>query len=428
MNHVHHALSDMFSRNLFTVVVATTLFALFKLFKSFQSYKSLRHIPGPKAAALTNLVRRSWAKSGRIHETHLRVHQEYGSVVRVGPNAVLVSQPRAIDSIFGFTSRAKKSEFYNALMPRMKGGPIPDVFATLDEDVHRQMRRPVANLYSIGNLVSFEPLITSTLRHLFMRLDERFTDREDTAFDMYDWLQFFTFDVIGEVTFSRRLGFLDAGGDIEGVIEANWNYFKAAAPNTQMPWLDYLWKDNPLLLGGSKKNLVAEFSFARIHERMSLTPDQRESINQRDFLSCFIREKEKDSALPASAVPTWTNSNIQAGVDTTSILESALFYHLLKNPATLATLRAEIDAAAKAGRISDFVSWKESQTLPYLEACIHEASRLHPPICFPIERVVGKQGLRIDGFAIPPGTRVSMVCVYDKFYRDAGTTLTKSWG
>jgi len=67
-----------------------------------------------------------------------------------------------------------------------------------------------------------------------------------------------------------------------------------------MPWLDYLWKDNPLLPSQSKKNLVADFSFARIHERMSLTPAQREDINQRDFLSCFIREKEKDSALPAA--------------------------------------------------------------------------------------------------------------------------------
>jgi len=107
MDHVHRALSENFPKIFFTVVVATVLFALFK---SFQSYISLRHIPGPKAAALTNLVRRSWAKSGRIHEIHLRVHNDYGSVVRVGPNAVLVSQPRAIDSIFGFKSRPKKVE------------------------------------------------------------------------------------------------------------------------------------------------------------------------------------------------------------------------------------------------------------------------------------------------------------------------------
>lgn len=88
-----------------TAALATLLLALFK---SLQSYLSLRHIPGPKAAALTNLVRRSWAKSGRIHEIHLRVHADYGSVVRVGPNAVLVSQPRAIESIFGFKARMKK--------------------------------------------------------------------------------------------------------------------------------------------------------------------------------------------------------------------------------------------------------------------------------------------------------------------------------
>jgi cytochrome P450 len=110
------------------------------------------------------------------------------------------------------------------------------------------------------------------------------------------------------------------------------------------------------------------------------------------------------------AVPTWTNSNIQAGVDTTSIMESVIFYYLLRNPSTLAALRKEIDDAANAGRISKNVTWKESQTLPYLEACIHEASRLHPPICFPLERIVPESGLEVDGYAIPPGTRVAMVC------------------
>jgi hypothetical protein len=84
------------------------------------------------------------------------------------------------------------------------------------------MRWPVANLYGISNLVSFEPLITSKLRHFFAHLDERFTDGGDTAFDMYDWLHFLMSDVIGEVTFSMRLGFLDAGSDIKGMIEANW--------------------------------------------------------------------------------------------------------------------------------------------------------------------------------------------------------------
>ena len=103
------------------------------------------------------------------------------------------------------------------------------------------------------------------------------------------------------------------------------------------------------------------------------------------------------------------NSNIVAGADTTSIVAAALMYHLLKNPSTLSKLRKEVDAAAAGGRISKYVTWKESQTLPYLEACVNEATRLHPPFALPFERVVPADGLEVDGYLIPPGTRVGMV-------------------
>lgn len=65
-----------------------------------------------------------------------------------------------------------------------------------------------------------------------------------------------------------------------------------------MPWLDYLWKDNPLVPISSKRNPVAEFGAARIEERMSLTEEERSEAKQQDFLSCFIKEKEKDDTLP----------------------------------------------------------------------------------------------------------------------------------
>lgn len=68
----------------------------------------------------------------------------------------------------------------------------------------------------------------------------------------------------------------------------------------------------------------------------------------------------------------------------------------------------EIDGAAKEGRISKVVTWKEAQTLPYLDACIKEASRLHPSISFPLERIVSDTGLEVDGYMLPPRTRVSM--------------------
>ena len=65
-----------------------------------------------------------------------------------------------------------------------------------------------------------------------------------------------------------------------------------------MPWLDVLWKDNPLVPVSAKRNPLAEFGAARIQERLALTEEEREKINQKDFLSCFIKEVEKDPSLP----------------------------------------------------------------------------------------------------------------------------------
>lgn len=113
-------------------------------------------------------------------------------------------------------------------MPRIKGGTIPDVFATRDEDIHRRMRRPVANLFSVTNLTTLETLMTSTVQYFFVRLDELFADK-GVDLDLFDWIQFFMFDVLGEVTFSQKLGCLEKGEDPEGLIHNNWLYFNKIA-------------------------------------------------------------------------------------------------------------------------------------------------------------------------------------------------------
>ena len=81
---------------------------VFVTVKLASAYLRLRHIPGPFLAALTNFVRRSWVLAGDLHQKHTDLHRQYGTVVRVGPNAVLVSQPEAIDSIYGFKARFLK--------------------------------------------------------------------------------------------------------------------------------------------------------------------------------------------------------------------------------------------------------------------------------------------------------------------------------
>ncbi|KAL4963708.1 cytochrome P450 [Aspergillus stella-maris] len=369
--------------------------------------RRLQHIPGPFFASLTNIVRWNWVITGRAHLIHTQLHRKYGKVVRIGPNTVLVSDPAAIPSIYRFNEPYQKSDFYDALMPYAYGKRIPDIFATRDEHIHRTMRQPIAALYSMSNLLSFEPYIKSTIEYFFSQLDELYVSTGGTC-KFSHWLHLFASDVTGEMTFSRRLGFLETGTDMEGVMESNWRFFVKAAPTTQMPWLDYFYKRNPLLPARAKPNLVMAFGVARILERLQLSENTPDRINIRDFLSRFITATEVNGSLPADAVATWVNSNIQAGNDTTAILQSAIFYHLLKNPSSLAKLRLEIDDAFARGRLSEIATWKETRNLPYLDACVKEAARIHPPISLPLERIVSESGAEIAGVYMTGGTTIAM--------------------
>ena len=90
---------------------------LMVVFHMFRSYMRLRHVPGPRLAALTNLVRRSWVTTGDAHQIHTDLHRQYGTVVRFGPNAVMVSQPKAIDNIYGFKTRFQKACYISYRVP-----------------------------------------------------------------------------------------------------------------------------------------------------------------------------------------------------------------------------------------------------------------------------------------------------------------------
>ena len=132
------------------------------------------------------------------------------------------------------------------------------------------------------------------------------------------------------------------------------------------------------------------------------------------------------------ALTAWTSSNILAGSDTTAIFLRTLFHRLLAHPSTLASLRTELDAAASAGRLSIPATWKESLDLPYLDACIKEAGRVHPPFGLPLERVVPPDGATICGEYLPPGTIVGIsawVAHHDRetFGEDADTWRPERW-
>lgn len=61
------------------------------------------------------------------------------------------------------------------------------------------------------------------------QLDSRFASTGET-FDLGDWCQFFAFEVMGTMTFSKGYGFIEEGRDVGGMLNAIQSFMKTVAP------------------------------------------------------------------------------------------------------------------------------------------------------------------------------------------------------
>jgi cytochrome P450 len=133
----------------------------------------------------------------------------------------------------------------------------------------------------------------------------------------------------------------------------------------------------------------------KLQERQAM----KEPSADRDLLQKFVDTKTLDS----SATIGLLMSTISAAADTTATSTSATIFYLLKNPETLARLRAELKAAKISAPIPQY---EEVKDLPYLNATIKEAMRLFPVLNWPMERRVPAGGALLAGTFFPEGTSV----------------------
>lgn len=444
----------------FTQLLLYSFLTLFIIGYLTFHYATHRNIPGPFLAQFTDLWRlwNVWKRDS--HETYLKLHKKYGDVVRIGPNCISISKPDLIPTIYGVGKGYVKSDFYSVWQNIVNGRRVASMVFTTDEAVHAAMKRPIASAYSLSTLKDFEPLIDSTTAVFLSRLDELFASTGKIC-DLGNWLQWYAFDVIGELTFSKRLGFLERGEDVEGVCEAVGRNFGRCSVLGQMPWLDLITYKNPIyykFFAKTVSNPIIGFGQRRLQDRLNETkaddhleseigieikdPDLRDKVlhgtlpTKPDFLSRFLTlHHEQPDVVDNSRLLAYLFMNINAGSDTIGSTVKAIFYYLLKNPESMSELVSELRAARMDGKLTlPLPTWRECQALPYLNAVIKEALRLNPALALPLERIVPSgPGLKLEfNMVLPPGTLVGInpsVLHRDSriFGEDAGKWEPKRW-
>lgn len=119
------------------------------------------------------------------------------------------------------------------------------------------------------------------------------------------------------------------------------------------------------------------------------------------MLGAFVR-----SGLPQRRIESEVLLQIIAGSDTTATALRATLLYIITTPRIIGKLRAEMDAAEDVGALSNPITNAEAKELPYLQACIREGLRIHPPFTGLIMKRVPPAGDTINGQYVPGGTSI----------------------
>ena len=78
-------------------------------------------------------------------------------------------------------------------------------------------------------LVQYEPSV-DIITERFLAQTQKLYASTNRVCDFAEWLQFYAFDVIGEITYSKSHGFVDRHEDVDGMVTYLGKLFSYVAP------------------------------------------------------------------------------------------------------------------------------------------------------------------------------------------------------
>lgn len=117
-----------------------------------------------------------------------KLHQRYGSAVRIGPNEVSFSNIDSVREVYGQQTNFMKAPIYETMST-----PPLGIFSLREKSAHSQRRRLLSHAFAQSNLFDTEPLI---LNHV-QRLLNRVQDNVDKPLDALALFRLVSFDIVG---------------------------------------------------------------------------------------------------------------------------------------------------------------------------------------------------------------------------------------
>ena len=337
--------------------------------------------------------------SGDLPHRIKRLHDEYGPIIRVAPNELSFTDPVAWRDIYPKNS-ARPSEFKNK-----PPGKNADNLITASEADHTRLRKILAPAFSDKAIHKQEFVVSRHVDLLILKLrqtiDNDLITATTTTVDMLEWLNYTTFDIIGDFVWG-----------------SSFDCLKRAQGH---PWLQVIAQFKATLfvtalkfyptLDAMRKMITPKSALADLWMIWRVT---EEKISQRlevesshpDVIS-YITAINNCSNLSMSRDEIEINSMalVVAGSESVTTALVGIINYLLREPEKLEKLNREIRTSIHEGEEVTAASLKK---LPYLNAVLSEGLRLCPTIPDGMRRLVPKGGAAVAGEMLSEGTVVSI--------------------
>lgn len=381
-------------------------------------FHPLRNIPGPLLHRASIIP---WSiqilRGTQMFETQ-KMHDRYGPIVRLSPNHVAFTDPRAWKGIYGslvghksgMTELPKSPAFVQAL-----DDTVTQIINAGPEE-HTKTRRalaskpptppppqpptyptptyPPADGFSASSLRQQEHILARHTDHLLALLHSN-SHSGATPINAERWYNYLTFDITGDLIFGETFGCL-SGSSYRPWIELLVRAMQFSTSMTvlallSLRWLPKLFARAAGAFGANPLGPMAAYNDALVRRRMALPPGRP------DLFEGLVR---KQAELGFSQEKMCANAFILilGGSETTATTLAGATYKLLTNPGVYERLKAEVRGAFAS---VEEINVKSVNGLTYMLAVLNEALRMYPPIASNLVREVPRGGVEVAGRYMP---------------------------